>query len=64
MSRLAWVLVGALVYKLLHVRDEFEDRLEALEHEADARAQQCDAVTSPVTMGASAPKVGVTPPTR
>jgi hypothetical protein len=36
-SRLAWALAGALVWWALHLRDDFEDRLEALEAEADER---------------------------
>jgi hypothetical protein len=42
MARLMWVLVGALVHRLLSTRDDFEDRLGALEAEADARAQAED----------------------
>lgn len=60
MARLAWVVVGALVHKLLYMRDEFEDRLEALEAEADARVQ-CDVVTPGVTRGPQ-PSGGGYPP--
>jgi hypothetical protein len=36
-SRFAWALVGALVWWLVQSRDDFEDRLEAPEAEADER---------------------------
>jgi len=39
-SRALSFVLGLVVAKLLHDRDDFEDRLEALEQEADARAER------------------------
>lgn len=42
-ARVIWFLGGMLVARMLRERDDFEDRLDALEAEADARAldHQC-----------------------
>ncbi len=37
-ARALWFCAGLLVSRLLRERDEFEDRLDALEAEADERA--------------------------
>jgi hypothetical protein len=44
-TRALWFLGGLLVSRLLRERDEFEDRLDALEAEADERAA-CDCQAS------------------
>ena len=37
MTRAIWFVLGLLVHRLLHERDDFDERLADLEREADER---------------------------